>query len=461
MIAVLNKCFNYSNSREFRGSFEFKLCPRERDTSLIDRYSKRMPGVFFRAFLTLNLAFFGFDVSADENQTSKGDFETCVQSVDPDRVSSSQLATLDLDSIISSCKASFEADPKNMRAAALLARALSIGKRYPESIEFARISAEGGDAVGMNVLGHLFLKGLGVEKDEIEAVHWFTESFNRGNVIATFNLGVLYDRGIGVPEDEFLGVDLLRQAADRGFAPSQRLLGDAYLQGRGVARDNDEAVHWYREAIKRGDARAANKLADLLFYGVMLEKVEKEYFHGVPKAYQNLPEAHRLYRLAAEAGLASGMFGLGLTFASHDLPEHSLEKAVTWYKRAAGSNHSEAMAYLGFAYEDGHGVEQDYAEARQWFERAAQRGSLFGMENFARLVSWGRGGPQDHELAAEWYIRAIEAGVNWIFDDAENWSPETISEVQKQLQNLGLYDGVVDGRHSPEFHNALTLLNQR
>jgi len=420
-----------------------------------------MPKESFKTFFSIFLAVVGFSASAEDNQNSTNYFEICVQSADPENVSSRQLSEMNVDTIIASCESSIVGDPQNMRAVALLARVLSITERYSESIEFARTSAEAGDEVGMNVLGVHLLHGLGVEKDEREAAQWFTKSFNRGNVLATANLAVMYYYGTGVPQDEFLGFELLRKAADHGHVASKRRIGDAYLEGRGVAQDNDEAVHWYRAAVEGGDARAANKLADLFYYGISLENVEKEYFHSVPMAYQNLAEAHRLYRLAAEAGLSQGMFGLGLTFASPDLPEHSYEEAVSWYRRAAEADHSEAMAYIGFAYEDGIGVEQNYAEARQWFEKAAERGSLFGMDSFARYVSWGLGGPQDHALAAEWYIRAIESGVDWIFDDAENWETETIREVQKRLQTLGIYKGAVDGRHSPELHNALTLLNQR
>ncbi|MBR5681173.1 MAG: sel1 repeat family protein, partial [Clostridia bacterium] len=56
-------------------------------------------------------------------------------------------------------------------------------------------AAEQGDAEAQNDLGHCYVIGDGVEKDEKEAVKWFRKAAEQGVAGAQFNLAQCYERG--------------------------------------------------------------------------------------------------------------------------------------------------------------------------------------------------------------------------------------------------------------------------
>ena len=56
---------------------------------------------------------------------------------------------------------------------------------------------------------------------------------------------------------------------------------------------------------------------------------------------------------------------------SDDVPQNLLE-AAKWYRMAAEQNHSQSQYNLGMMYQSGHGVGEDANEANKWFERYNQ-----------------------------------------------------------------------------------------
>jgi TPR repeat protein len=89
---------------------------------------------------------------------------------------------------------------------------------------------------------------------------------------------------------------------------------------------------------------------------------------------------------------------------------NDLQEALRWYRLAADLGNSEAQFFLGNMYEFGEGVPQDWATARGWYEHSANQGDINAQMNLARILQTGRGGIKDIELAAKWYIEAAKAG---------------------------------------------------
>ena len=75
------------------------------------------------------------------------------------------------------------------------------------------------------------------------------------------------------------------------------------------------------------------------------------------------------YRKAAEQGLASAQFELGLKLET----EYKKEKeAIEWYSKAAKQDHGWATQRIGYMYEFGYGLGQDYRKALEWYQKAAR-----------------------------------------------------------------------------------------
>ena len=121
--------------------------------------------------------------------------------------------------------------------------------------------------------------------------------------------------------------------------------------------DYAEAVKMFRLAADQGIAPAQFLLGAMYANG-----------QGVPQDYS---EAVKWYRLAADQGDAEGQFGLGVRFADGRGVPQDYTEAVKWYRLAADRSHAQAQYNLALSYSNGEGVSQDYVRAHMWFNLAA------------------------------------------------------------------------------------------
>src|SRR5262249_23541374 len=92
--------------------------------------------------------------------------------------------------------------------------------------------------------------------------------------------------------------------AERGEREAQAVLGFLYVEGDGVAQDLSQAVRWWRRAADQGDAAVGFNLGFLYFKGEL-----------VPK---DSAEALRWFGKAAELGDANAQFHLGWMYREGD-----------------------------------------------------------------------------------------------------------------------------------------------
>ena len=72
---------------------------------------------------------------------------------------------------------------------------------YEQSAEWYQKSAEQGHAYAQYNLGHYYLSGTGVQKDEAKAIQWWLKSARQNNELAQFNVGRAYYLGTGTTKD--------------------------------------------------------------------------------------------------------------------------------------------------------------------------------------------------------------------------------------------------------------------
>jgi hypothetical protein len=126
-----------------------------------------------------------------------------------------------------------------------------------------------------------------------------------------------------------------------------------------VPSTGEESVKQLRPWVKKGKAWAQEHMAQMHRDG-----------DGVKQSYEM---ARRLYELAAQQGVVSAIFSLGIMYRDGEGVEQSYERAVEYYEQAADLGYPEAQKNLGVMYYNGSGVERDFQRTRElWTKSAAQ-----------------------------------------------------------------------------------------
>jgi TPR repeat protein len=147
-----------------------------------------------------------------------------------------------------------------------------------------------GNSNAQSMLGDMYDKGQGVERDYETAVDYYSKAAAQGDGVARSNLRAMLRRGIAAYEksDYATALQLMLPLAENGDSSAQATLGLLYFNGWGVPQNDWAAARWYSKAAEQGDALAQNNL------GVMYDEGR-----GVP---QDHALAHMWYNLAAASG---------------------------------------------------------------------------------------------------------------------------------------------------------------
>ena len=169
-----------------------------------------------------------------------------------------------------------------------------------------------------------------------------------------------------------------------------------YEQGNGVTQDVAEAVKWYRKAADRGDATGQVNVGLAYLNG-----------RGVP---QDDAEAARWFRKAADQGNARGQNAYGVLLQTgRGVPRNDAE-ALGWIRASAAQGEARAQHNLGLAYQRGAGVPQDEVEAAKWHRKAAEQNYPSAEFNLGLMLEFGRGVAKNESEAAIWYRKAADQG---------------------------------------------------
>ncbi|WP_171136710.1 caspase family protein [Ruegeria sp. HKCCA6707] len=207
--------------------------------------------------------------------------------------------------------------------------------------------------------------------------------------------------------------------------------------------DIERAVTLYRQAAEQGDLRAMVSLAQL--------------YEGGTGVGQDTSRALELYRSAAAGGSFDAMINLAVTLFEGQIVPKDETRAVALLQQAADGGSAKATFNLGVLAQDGIAGSPD--QALGYFQRAARDGEYQGYLAAAILLDEGRGVPRDPSEAARMLLRGAAEDDGAILDQlslaSDQWSRETIMEVQKLLQQAGYYSSAIDGVPGPNFTSAL------
>jgi len=176
--------------------------------------------------------------------------------------------------------------------------------------------------------------------------------------------------------------EYVKALAEMGNSGAQRELGHFYLgMYDSVTEDLVEAVKWYRKAAEQGDAHAQRHIGDCYSSG-----------NGVVADYV---EAVKWYRKAAEQNIDGAQFKLGeCLFNGCGMPADKVE-AAQWYRKASQLGYAIAEYKLALCYATGEGVRKSEYIAALLFQRAAYGGVTPALVYLAHYYLNGLAVPKD------------------------------------------------------------------
>jgi uncharacterized protein len=159
-------------------------------------------------------------------------------------------------------------------------------------------------------------------------------------------------------------------------------------------------------------------------------------------------------------GDALAMGNLALMHEKGEGVARDKAEAVRLWREAAGLGEARAIAKLGYLYDHGDGVPKDKAEAARLYQKAVDLGSAAAMQNFAVMYEFGEGVEANRGRAAELIVMAIKKQNGFTLQQApfEMWSEEFRKELQRLLQQEGVYEGSIDGKASEALKSAALAL---
>jgi TPR repeat protein len=241
----------------------------------------------------------------------------------------------------------------------------------------------------------LYVHGFHNEKDYKKAARFFLEEpTQQEHILERF-------------EDDYIEKDykkivrktlqLLEQAAQQGHILAQAELACCYANGfDGEGINSAEAVRLYKLAADKGLAIAQCELGFQYSLGRGVEKDSKK--------------AAQLYNLAAEQGYAEAQYNLARLYEVGDGVEEDSKQAIQLYNLAAEQGHKEAQYELGRRYEDGIGVVADLEEAIRLYKLAAEQEHVKAQYQLGECYEQGRGVEKDLKEAASLYSKANKDG---------------------------------------------------
>lgn len=125
---------------------------------------------------------------------------------------------------------------------------------------------------------------------------------------------------------------------------------------------------------------------------------------------QDIQEAYRLIKDAADKGNRYGELWLGICYQEGIGVEKNLKDAFRWFQSSARKGNIPAMNFVGQACEFGYGVEQNIEEAVKYYQKASDENYPPALVNLAVCYEHGRGVEHDWEKSFVLMKQACDEG---------------------------------------------------
>lgn len=277
-----------------------------------------------------------------------------------------------------------------------LMKAILLDDDITQEIELLKSLAGRGVPKAMVMLGQLYERGLGVDKDFDQARAWYQKAVDSGSAAGYSMMGFLYEKGFGVDQSYHIAIDYYNKAIQMGDAKAMAKLGWLYEQGAGVDESLKTAKKLYEDSL----AKEPNGLAYALLGAL--------YFKG--DIGYDFDKAVSLFELGVARGNDLSMAMLGRMYFKGEGVDRDYSRALELFKRADKRGNALATAFLGIMYMQGNNVEKNPDLAFEKFKASAESGSRLGYRMLGIAYKKGIGVDKDRREGNKWLKKAAELG---------------------------------------------------
>lgn len=140
---------------------------------------------------------------------------------------------------------------------------LELERKHRQELDKWMLQAYEGDADAQFKVAILFTNTQIGKPDYEQAVYWYKQAARQGHILAQYNLGHQYLTGVGVIRNEATAMQWWRKAAEQDHALAQFNMGRAYYLGIGVKQDPDQAKYWFQRAAQNQEPKSIEILDQL------------------------------------------------------------------------------------------------------------------------------------------------------------------------------------------------------
>ncbi|MDR1546882.1 MAG: sel1 repeat family protein [Deltaproteobacteria bacterium] len=198
--------------------------------------------------------------------------------------------------------------------------------------------------------------------------------------------------------DQQAALDALVKDAEAGKPEAMLTMGSLWERGLYVpSRNYGKAAEWYQKAADAGLAEGLYNLGVCYEIGMGV----------VP----NIPKALELYQRAAEKKLGVADYKLGKLYLNGMDLERDLTKGLDYLNQAANGGFTLAIKELALiSYMGLYDQPRDLTKAMNIFTRAAEAGDPEAMKNVGAMIAAGEGLKADQIQALKWFLLAQRFG---------------------------------------------------
>ncbi len=300
------------------------------------------------------------------------------------------------------------------------------------------------------LLGMMYIKGLGVEKDFMKAIELSEQAIKLDNSTAMVNRAWMHCDGQGGPVDNLAALKLFERAIDLGHSCAMLARARMHEKGQGGPVDYLSAIDLYERAIGLNNSRAMNNRAGMHMLG-----------NGGPVNY---PAAIALLERAIALGHSSAMRNRAMMHYNGRGGPVNYLAAIVLFERAIDLGDSSAMNIRAKMHRQGQGGPINDLAAIVLYDQAIDLGYSRAMNLRAMMHEEGQGGPVDYPAAIALLERAIALNDSSALKNRANMHLKGYGESNSQsnpiaaakLLRQGAHAGFISPADLEKFNPALT-----
>jgi uncharacterized protein YgiM (DUF1202 family) len=157
-------------------------------------------------------------------------------------------------------------------------------QEYRAKLDRWMLTAFEGDPQAQYKVGVLNTNSQFHQPDFEQAVYWYRQAARQGHIQAQYNLGHQYLLGIGVNKNEGSAMKWWLEAAKQDHSLAQFNIGRAYYLGIGLEQDHKKSKHWFSRAADNEEPKSIEILAKLGWADGDIDTSVAPDFEGKPSS---------------------------------------------------------------------------------------------------------------------------------------------------------------------------------